>query len=163
LPFKDASKRKSYQKKYHQGWYAENGDHRKQQVANRRRKLKQRFAEYKQSLECHNCGLSGKDNQWALEHHHLDPNDKVTTIAHLVTSGYAWDTIMEEVAKCIVICANCHRMEHWEEYKQKVLNGESTTYEARGSPIGQNRRKKRKRRERERVKAINKEKRDSES
>lgn len=163
MPFKDASKRKSYQKKYHQGWYAENGDHRKQQVANRRRKLKQRFAEYKQSLECHNCGLSGKDNQWALEHHHLDPNDKVTTIAHLVTSGYAWDTIMEEVAKCIVICANCHRMEHWEEYKQKVLNGESTTYEARGSPIGQNRRKKRKRRERERVKAINKEKRDSES
>ena len=54
-------------------------------------------------------------------------------------------------------------MEHWEEYKQKVLNGESTTYEARGSPIGQNRRRKRKRRERERVKAINKEKRDLES
>jgi hypothetical protein len=54
-------------------------------------------------------------------------------------------------------------MEHWEEYKQKVLNGEPTTYEARGHPIGQNRRRKRKKRERERVKAINKEKRESES
>jgi hypothetical protein len=50
LPFKDASKRKSYQKKYHEGWYAENGDHRKQQVKNRRRKLKQRFTEYKATL-----------------------------------------------------------------------------------------------------------------
>ena len=155
MPFKDASKRKSYQKRYHEGWYAENGDHRKQQVKNRRRKLKQRFADYKQTLECHKCGLSGKDNQWALEHHHLDPNEKVTSIAHLVTSGYSWDTVMEEVAKCIVICANCHRMEHWEEYKQKVLNGEPTANEPRGYPIGQNRRAKRKKRERDRLAEIN--------
>jgi predicted HNH restriction endonuclease len=28
---------------------------------------------------------------------------------------------MEETKKCIPLCANCHRILHWEEAKQKKL------------------------------------------
>ena len=125
MPFKDKAQRKSYQKKYHAGWYAENGDHRKQQVKNRRREIKHRYRAYKQGLECSECGLSGKDNHWALEHHHINPDEKVTTISHLVSSGYSWDKIMEEVAKCIISCANCHRLHHMIEYGEAKAAGKS--------------------------------------
>ena len=109
MPFKDSAQRRSYQKKYHEGWYATNGDHRRQQVKDRRRALRIRFRAYKESLCCHNCGLDGKDNSWALDFHHVcEPEEKISTIAHLVSSGYSWDKIMSEIDKCVVVCAANH-------------------------------------------------------
>lgn len=129
MPFKDPAKRKSYQKKYHNGWYAQNGANRKKQVAERRRKLKQRYSAYKATLKCGQCGLSGEENAWALEFHHRERQEKTCTVSHLVTSGYGWERIQEEIDKCIVSCANCHRKEHYEEHLEKVANGESLTHE----------------------------------
>lgn len=125
MPHKDPVKRKAYQKKYQQGWYAQNGTSRREQVRRRRRALKQRFREYKRSLSCEACGLSGQESPWALDFHHHDAGreEKVTSVSHLVSGGYGWDKIMEEVAKCNVICANCHRREHYEEHMEKVEAG----------------------------------------
>jgi hypothetical protein len=44
-------------------------------------------------------------------------------VSHLVTSGYGWERIMEEIDKCIVSCANCHRKEHYEEMKERKASG----------------------------------------
>jgi hypothetical protein len=123
MPFKDPAKRKSYQQKYHNGWYAQNGTNRKKQVAERRRALKQRYSAYKATLKCGQCGLSGEDNAWALEFHHRNRQEKTCTVSHLVTSGYGWERIMEEIDKCIVSCANCHRKEHYEEMKERKASG----------------------------------------
>ncbi len=123
MPHKDPAKRKAYQAKYQAGWYAENGDHRREQVRRRRRALKQRFREFKETLECSMCGLSGKDNAWALDFHHIDRANKTTSVSHLVSGGYGWDRIMEEVALCDVICANCHRKEHYDEHMEKLAAG----------------------------------------
>lgn len=117
-------KRKTYQKKYHEGWYAENGDHRRQQVKNRRRKIKQRFRKYKETLSCEECGHSGKDNAWSLDFDHINPDEKVVSVSHLVSSGYGWDRIMEEVQKCRVVCANCHRKKGYHEQRLKEMTGE---------------------------------------
>jgi hypothetical protein len=118
-------KRKSYQKRYQQGWYAENGDHRREQVRQRRRALKQRYRDFKKTLSCGKCGLSGEESPWALDFHHRHENrqEKTTSVSHLVSGGYGWDRIMEEVALCDVICANCHRKEHYEEHMEKVDAG----------------------------------------
>lgn len=125
MPHKDPGRRKEYQKKYQQGWYAQNGTSRREQVRNRRRALKQRFRDYKRTLSCEKCGLSGQEAPWALDFHHHDAGrkEKVTSVSHLVSGGYGWETIMEEVAKCNVICANCHRREHYEEHMEKVDAG----------------------------------------
>jgi len=45
---------------------------------------------------------------------HLDPNEKDFGIS---AKGYtrAWEKVKEELDKCIMVCANCHREIHSEE------------------------------------------------
>jgi hypothetical protein len=43
--------------------------------------------------------------------HHIDPAEKEIELANVVGT-WGWGKIMEEAAKCIVICANCHRKLH---------------------------------------------------
>jgi len=77
-------------------------------VKDRKRKLKQRWDEYKSELSCAVCGFN--DDPEAIDLHHLDPSKKVANISLMVSDGYGWDTIMDEVAKCEPLCANHHRM-----------------------------------------------------
>jgi hypothetical protein len=38
----------------------------------------------------------------------------------MVTSNYSKERIKKEIDKCIVLCANCHRKEHYAELTQLV-------------------------------------------
>lgn len=54
----------------------------------------------------------------AYDFHHVDPKQKEFSI----TSGYqnmSFDKIYQEVKKCILLCANCHRIEHAGDYLEK--------------------------------------------
>lgn len=42
-----------------------------------------------------------------LEFDHI--RDKKYTIATIMKKGYGLDTLKEEIAKCEIVCANCHR------------------------------------------------------
>lgn len=45
--------------------------------------------------------------------HHLDPNRKEFTISHIQYNGAkTWLKIRDEVKKCSLVCANCHRLIH---------------------------------------------------
>jgi len=59
---------------------------------------------------CVDCGY--KDNPLALDFDHL--TDKKFQVSH--KRGRASDkTLLAEVAKCEVRCANCHRIRSWEK------------------------------------------------
>ena len=84
---------------------------RRQLVANtqrRRDKVKDMSIEYKGG-KCQVCGYD--KCKGALEFHHLDPKEKDFGIS---SKGYtrAWDAIKQELDKCIMVCANCHREIH---------------------------------------------------
>lgn len=64
------------------------------------------------------CAVCGDDRWYVLDFHHL--RDKSFTISRKIREGCSLDTIKEEIAKCIVLCANCHRELH---YKQQLENG----------------------------------------
>lgn len=66
------------------------------------------WKDYKKSLKCVYCGFN---NPVALDFHHTEDN-KDFTIANMIQRHYAKDRVLKEVAKCIVLCANCHRIEH---------------------------------------------------
>jgi len=34
-------------------------------------------------------------------------------VGKLITNGFGKDRLREEIEKCIVLCANCHRKEHF--------------------------------------------------
>ncbi len=53
---------------------------------------------------CQDCGY--KDNPAALEWHHRLGIDKKRTVASLMYQS--WKVIKIEIAKCDLVCANCH-------------------------------------------------------
>ncbi len=58
--------------------------------------------------KCKRCGWQG--NQAALQFHHLDSKEKDFTIGNVANKS--WDSIKKEMQKCILLCANCHAIEH---------------------------------------------------
>jgi len=58
--------------------------------------------------ECEKCGWHG--NQAALQFHHKDSAEKDFTIGNVANKS--WDSIKKEMQKCILLCANCHAIEH---------------------------------------------------
>ena len=70
--------------------------------------------EYKKNCKCAECGIN---DHRVLEFHHLDKKEKEFAIswAH---DNKSIDKIEKEIKKCIVLCANCHRLLHWEEMKR---------------------------------------------
>lgn len=77
-------------------------------VTKRRKKLKQLALAYKGG-KCQICSYNKLSD--ALEFHHVEPEHKDFGIAHKgVTHG--WEKIKKELAKCILVCAVCHRECH---------------------------------------------------
>jgi hypothetical protein len=67
-------------------------------------KLQSQVIEYLQKNSCVDCGES---DIVVLEFDHI--RDKKYNISHMVRSGMAWSKVQEEISKCEVRCANCHR------------------------------------------------------
>ncbi len=48
----------------------------------------------------------------ALEFHHINPEEKELELTTKTLSTYSLDTIEQELRKCVLLCANCHRELH---------------------------------------------------
>lgn len=123
MPFKNPEDRRRYQKKYHRRWYDKNAEDRRKQVRLRKKGIREWFRELKEGLHCEVCGISGKDQAWVLEFHHIEPASKKEGISYLVSHGYGKKRILDEIEKCVVICANDHRAEHYQEFMEARRNG----------------------------------------
>ena len=77
------------------------------QALTRQQNFKKQCLDYKGG-KCLSCGYN--NYQGALEFHHLDPNEKDMNVSDLV--HFSIKKLKEEIRKCIVLCANCHRMVH---------------------------------------------------
>ena len=75
-----------------------------------RQKRKDVIDTYKLERGCKCCGLKSPHPQ-VYDLHHRDPNEKDFTIS---SRGFnkSLDKVQEEMAKCEVLCANCHRLVH---------------------------------------------------
>lgn len=92
---------------YKHGWYVEN---REKQIA-RVRAMRDRLSEVNQLrmwqyLASHPCVDCGERDPVVLQFDHL--RDKRTDVSYMSIQGFRWETIVEEIAKCEVRCANCH-------------------------------------------------------
>jgi len=47
------------------------------------------------------------------EFHHLDPKEKEAGWVKLRLTS--WENIKKELDKCVLLCANCHRIRHYKE------------------------------------------------
>ena len=83
-------------------------------LKNSRIRLKEKLVEYKGG-KCERCGYNKCIT--ALEFHHLDPNEKEFGVGNFEVLSF--DKCKKEVDKCILVCSNCHREIHYEEYLKK--------------------------------------------
>lgn len=63
---------------------------------------------YKSERGCSNCN---EREPVALDFHHTE-NNKEDSVARMARSSYSIVHILKEIAKCIILCANCHRKHH---------------------------------------------------
>lgn len=78
----------------------------------RKDKIREWYREYKKQLSCEKCGIS----DWrVLEFDHRDRKNKTFAIGNISGRGYGKETVLKEIAKCRVLCANCHRIKTFEE------------------------------------------------
>ncbi|MCX6703229.1 MAG: HNH endonuclease [Candidatus Zambryskibacteria bacterium] len=76
--------------------------------------------------KCQKCGWAG--DQAALQFHHLEPDKKDFILGGV--GNKSWDSILNEIKKCALLCANCHTIEHTSKRGEKFLT-EAANYRGR--------------------------------
>lgn len=75
----------------------------------RRIELREIVAELK-SAPCTDCGVSYPP--YVMQFDHIG-DDKVANVSAMVQRALKWETIAAEIAKCELVCANCHAIRTW--------------------------------------------------
>jgi len=127
MPFKDPEK----QREYHREWCRANkriyGDPEARRAYHRewsrlhkkygddwwkdRRKRNQELLRTQKRRPCADCGVSYP--HYVMDFHHRDPSEKDVTPGTLKGAHWSEKRILAELAKCDVVCSNCHRERHW--------------------------------------------------
>lgn len=106
MPSKDVDKLRRWRRE----WYERNKDRQIARQRDRKAELREKLAAHKSMLSCARCGFSFAGRPECCDFHHLNGDDKVDGLSKMV--GRSWASILREIAKCVPLCANCHRIEH---------------------------------------------------
>jgi hypothetical protein len=79
-------------------------------AANARKRKAYKWHLFKKKLKCE-CGES---HPACLDFHHREGTEKLFSVSEGFAK-YTEEKVLAEVAKCDVICANCHRKHHFTE------------------------------------------------
>lgn len=107
MTFKDNDKKKEYQKRYYEAH--------KEEWATRQRERRRTLAQWIRSIKVQRgCSKCSENHPSCLDFHHRDEAKEID-ISEMITNKYSEENILEEIAKCDVLCANCHRKAHWQD------------------------------------------------
>lgn len=105
MPLKDNNKHKEYLRQHYQ-------EHKAEYLA-RNKEAKLRKAAYireQKEKPCADCGVQYP--YYVMEYDHL--GDKLFNIS--LMPAQSWKQIYAEIAKCDVVCANCHKARTYKRY-----------------------------------------------
>lgn len=80
-------------------------------INTRNRERKRRVVEHFGN-KCHDCQKTFP--QCVYEFHHLNPKEKDVNPSAAMT--WSEKRMWKELEKCIMICSNCHKIRHWDNY-----------------------------------------------
>ena len=96
-------------------WYCANAQRKIEWQLRRRAAMRAWFLELKATKQCERCG---ERTVQCLQFHHRDPSQKDIEVSKAVLA-WSRERILAEIAKCSILCANCHLKLHWEERRRK--------------------------------------------
>jgi hypothetical protein len=111
MPYKDPEIRKAYHKLRSHEHYVKTQEETKQKTKENKAQFKAEWRIFKSTLKCTKCG---ENHPATLDFHHKDPSQKEREVSWFIKNSQ-FAKAVKEVAKCIVLCANCHRIHHYEE------------------------------------------------
>ena len=111
MPYKNREDRLACQRRN----YAKNAEKVRLGVQTHKKSKKQEWVEYKKTLSCIKCGQT---HPAALDFHHVVRSKDNNKVHKLLRNG-AYLAIWDEIKKCVVLCANCHRIHHFDEHNEK--------------------------------------------
>lgn len=91
----------------YQRYYYRNKDAERERIKARKDRIKEYIDDQRKAGECQHCGY--KDYR-ALDFHHVE--EKEYKISEIHNRGVSMETVKDELDKCILLCANCHRIHH---------------------------------------------------
>ena len=94
----------------------------------------------KKGSKCEHCGIDLYKKHWLAEFHHINPAEKDDDISRIIRGKWSRMDIVQgklthididtELDKCLLLCCNCHRTEHYDEeraefyrtHEESILN-----------------------------------------
>ena len=102
MPYKDPAKQKAAQR----AWYERNLKEVKRRIRDRRTKVRQYVRDYKLNNSiCTDCKISWPPHM--LDFDHL--SNKKFSISGKGVKDNSLESVIKEIQKCEIVCANCHR------------------------------------------------------
>lgn len=81
---------------------------------------------------CEDC--HAKYPSFVMDFHHKNEKEKEDNISKMIKNGVSFEKILEEIKKCILVCANCHRLRTngvlEERLNSSPLHGEDYRFES---------------------------------
>ena len=112
MPYKNPEIKKAKQKTYARTYYEKNKRAVISKNAVRKRSMNQRWLAFKAKQKCYHCGAK---HPAIIDFHHVIRDKTKRSVNNLINTKYNYRAAMEEIKKCIPLCANCHRILHWKE------------------------------------------------
>ena len=88
-----------------------NPDRQEKRYQNNLSLRKRNFTIIFEQLKQNPCEKCGETDPIVLEFDHLDQSTKRAGVAQL--TSHSTKVLRDEIAKCRILCANCHRKEHY--------------------------------------------------
>lgn len=98
-------------------WYKNNKVETRRRVSERRHALRLEIEVLKRTLICRDCSFPFAEHVECCDFHHVGGAHKDGNVASLIATSGSRKKVYDEIAKCVPLCANCHRILH---NKQKI-------------------------------------------
>ena len=69
-------------------------------------KIRKKVLDFLSDRSCVDCG---EKDPIVLDFDHIKPDKKFKTVANMLSGHYSWKSVLSEIKKCEIRCANCHR------------------------------------------------------
>ena len=69
-------------------------------------KIREKLLTFLYTRSCLDCG---EKDPVVLDFDHVDQSTKFKSISQMLSGHYSWNSLMKEIEKCEIRCANCHR------------------------------------------------------
>ncbi len=111
MPYKDKQKQREAQKLWAQNQSNEYKKIKYSREKDNKKLMVEKLNQLKLDRGC--CEVCGDYHPpCCFDFHHIDEENKYGEVSRLASSGYKWETVENEINKCIMLCALCHRKVH---------------------------------------------------